>query len=178
MSLRELTKEAHMNAERTAFVSEMMSGEIDKEKYATFLYNLAKQYQILEQVASGLGIFVELPGLQRYEMIWQDFLELWPQGKIFPESLPVTQEYKSYILKEIQTSHDRVMAHVYTRHMGDMSGGQMLKKKVPGEGRMYNFNFEIPQMKEKLRTKLHDGMADEANVCFNFAIKTFEQVNG
>jgi len=30
----------------------------------------------------------------------------------------------------------KVMAHVYVRHMGDLSGGQMIKKKIPGAGKM------------------------------------------
>ena len=29
------------------------------------------------------------------------------------------------------------MAHVYVLHMGDLSGGQMIARKAPGSGEMY-----------------------------------------
>ena len=36
----------------------------------------------------------------------------------------------------IREDVDKVMAHVYVRHMGDLSGGQMLKKKVSHSGKL------------------------------------------
>ena len=39
MSLKELTKDVHRDAERQTFVKVLMSGEIDPELYATFLAN-------------------------------------------------------------------------------------------------------------------------------------------
>ena len=61
---------------------------------------------------------------------------------------------------------------IYVRHMGDLSGGQIIKRFVPGSGQHYQFNEDVTELKEKVRAKLHDGLADEAKVCFNM-IKTF-----
>jgi hypothetical protein len=59
--------------------------------------------------------------------------------------------------------------------MGDMFGGAMLKKIVPGEGTMYDFENKNDLI-QKLRAKLDDSLADEANVVFDFAIKLFEDL--
>ena len=67
------------------------------------------------------------------------------------------------------------MAHIYVRHMGDLAGGQMIAKRVPGSGKFYQ--FENPdKLKELIRERIDDSLADEANVCFDFAIKTFQQL--
>ena len=50
-NLKELTWEHHKNAERQKFVKELMSGNILKERYATLLFNLHPQYNILETFA-------------------------------------------------------------------------------------------------------------------------------
>ena len=48
----------------------------------------------------------------------------------------------------IKDDADKLMAHVYVRHMGDLSGGQMIAKRVPGEGRMYKFDKGHDELKE------------------------------
>jgi heme oxygenase len=68
------------------------------------------------------------------------------------------------------------MAHVYVRHMGDLSGGQMIAKRVPGKGRMYQFDKGHDELKEMVRAKLDDSMADEAKLCFDFATKMFQEL--
>jgi heme oxygenase len=60
--------------------------------------------------------------------------------------------------------------------MGDLSGGQMIAKRVPGEGRMYMFDKGHDELKELVRAKLDDSMADEAKLCFDFATKMFVQL--
>ena len=39
LDIKELTLEQHKNAERQEFVKILMSGNIDKQLYATYLYN-------------------------------------------------------------------------------------------------------------------------------------------
>jgi len=58
---------------------------------------------------------------------------------------------------------------LYTWHMGDMFGGQMIKKIVPGPHR--NLEFEDARtLMTNIRAKLDDSMGDEANVAFDWAI--------
>ena len=68
------------------------------------------------------------------------------------------------------------MAHIYVRHMGDLSGGQMISKKVPGAGTMYQFEDNVSVLKDKIRARLNDSMADEAKIAFDFATKLFQQM--
>jgi len=107
--------------------------------------------------------------------ILEDFQELWKEDE--PPALSITAvNYGKYILS-IKDDVDKIMAHVYVRHMGDLSGGQMLAKCVPGSGRMYEFDCDIDELKSKVRSKLDDSMADEAKVCFNWATELFKELD-
>lgn len=73
-----------------------------------------------------------------------------------------------------------MFAHIYVRHMGDLSGGQMIKDRVPGSGKMYQFadmTHSIDEMKGLIRRRTKDSMADEANKAFEFSTKIFEELN-
>jgi len=175
MSLRELTAEKHHDAERTAFVKELLGGNITEERYATFLFNLHPIYHVLESFAMINGSMDGLDDLCRANSIYQDYLELWKDTKP-PELCPTVDRYLKYIKDELAPNPDRLFAHVYVRHMGDLAGGQMIAKRVPGSGTMYKFeNGE--ELKNKIRSKLNDTMGDEANVAFDFAISLMKDMN-
>jgi hypothetical protein len=70
---------------------------------------------------------------------------------------------------------DAIMAHLYVWHMGDLHGGQMIKSMLPNvPHRNLEFN-NISEVITKIRGKLHDGMAAEANVAFEWAIILMNQ---
>jgi heme oxygenase len=79
-------------------------------------------------------------------------------------------------MKEIMHDPDAVMAHIYVLHMGDLSGGQMIRRKVPGKTRMYDFDGDTTELKEKIRSKINDDMADEAKFVFDSATKLFKEL--
>lgn len=172
-NLKALTGEHHRNAERQAFVKEMFSGNISNERYATFLFNQHPQYNLLEALAQVHGIFDGMPELRRAPRIYEDYQNLATEE--LPVLLPVVKEYMDHLMS-IADDYDKIMAHVYVRHMGDLSGGQMIAKKVPGEGLMYQFDGDTAELKAKIRERLTDDMADEAKVCFDFATKMFQQM--
>ena len=78
--------------------------------------------------------------------------------------------------KEIMHDADAVMAHIYVLHMGDLSGGQMIRRKVPGKTRMYDFDGDTAELKEKIRSKIDDSMADEAKFVFESSTKLFKEL--
>ena len=175
MSLRELTAEKHHDAERSEFVKELLGGSITEERYATFLFNLHPIYHVLESFAMINGSMDGLDDLCRANSIYQDYLELWKDTKP-PELCPTVDQYLKYIKDELAPNPDRLSAHVYVRHIGDLAGGQMIAKRVPGSGTMYKFeNGE--ELKNKIRSKLNDTMGDEANVAFDFAISLMKDMN-
>jgi heme oxygenase len=54
--------------------------------------------------------------------------------------------------------------------MGDLHGGQMIKKVI--DAPHTNLDFEnIEELKTKIRLKLNDNLAEEANVAFDWAIR-------
>jgi heme oxygenase len=175
MSLKDLTHAAHKAAETKPFVKVLFSGKIDPKLYATFLKNQHPCYEILEVCAMPHGLMNDYPTIRRAPAILSDFMELWGDSQDAPYMCPVVNEYIQYILS-IKDDPKKLLAHLYVRHFGDLSGGQMIAKRVPGSGKMYQFDGDPEAIKNILRAKLDDSLADEAVVCFEFAGKLFEQM--
>ena len=109
-NLKELTKEQHGNAERQAFVTVLMSGNINPDFYATYLFNQHKKYDVLEEMASTAGLLDDLPGIRRATNIEEDFLDLWTDD-ILPIIVDSTEEYISH-MKTIEHDTTSIMAHL------------------------------------------------------------------
>jgi heme oxygenase len=174
MSLKELTAESHRLVETKPFVKVLFSGEINPMLYATYLYNQYQVYDMLETHALMAGLLKDLQGIQRAARIHEDFYELWPKGDAPPSEFPSTTAYKQY-LAQICDEPEKLIAHMYVRHMGDLFGGQMIAKKVPGNGNYYKFE-NADDLKTTIRSKLDDSMAEEAMVCFSFASALFDEL--
>ncbi len=170
--LKELTWENHQNAERTAFARKLMNG-ITPEQYHTYLYNQFIIYGSLESLAD----LEDIEDIRRAKRISIDLKELeYEYGfKRTKDKLkPSAVDYINYLPT---LDNDELMAHVYVRHFGDMYGGQMIKKRIPfTKGAMYDFD-NVEDLKTKVRTMLDDEMAEEANICFKYATKLFEELN-
>jgi heme oxygenase len=69
-----------------------------------------------------------------------------------------------------------MLAHIYVRHMGDMFGGQMLAKLLPGSNRMFQFE-NLPQLIANVRQKLDVSLAEESNVAFTHNINMLKDYN-
>jgi heme oxygenase len=175
MSLKELTHEQHRRAETRPFVKVLFKGDVHPKLYATYLKNQHLAYEVLEVCAMPHGLLSNFPEIRRAPAILEDFLELWGDDTAHPKIMPVVDEYIKYILS-IQNDPKKLLAHIYVRHMGDLSGGQMIAKRVPGSGKYYQFGDEPEKIKDAIRAKLDDSLADEAKVCFDFAAKLFEQL--
>ena len=173
-NLKDLTWEHHKDAERQEFVKVLMSGNINPKLYATYLWNQHKKYDLLEAMAGAAGLLNDLPDIRRKMKIEQDFLELWSDDT----PPPITKSTHEYIMhmRDIMHDSDALMAHVYVLHMGDLSGGQMIKKKAPGSGNMYEFDTDKAELKEKIRAKTNDEMADEAKFCFSSSTNLFKEL--
>lgn len=173
-NLKDLTWEHHQNAERQDFVKVLMSGKINPEFYATYLWNQHKKYDLLEALAGASGLLDDLPDVRRKLRIEQDFLELWKKDNP-PTIVPSTNEYIRR-MKTLIGDHDSLMAHIYVLHMGDLSGGQMIARKVPGSGNMYKFDTDKDALKTAIRAKTNDDMANEAKFVFESATKLFQEL--
>ena len=173
--IKELTWEHHQNAERQQFAQLMISGEIDPELYATYLWNQHKKYDLLEAMATIHGLFDDVPEVKRKQRIEADFFELWPHDDKRPVLCKSTGEYIEH-MRECMQDPQRLLAHMYVFYMGDLSGGQMIKRKIPGSGTMYEFDGDVKDLKEKIRAKIDDSMAEEAKWVFDSATKLFQEL--
>jgi hypothetical protein len=90
MSLRDLTHDAHKNAETQPFVKVLFSGKINPKLYATFLKNQHPCYEILEVCAMPHQLLHGLPDIRRAPAILSDFQELWTEADGDPQMLPTT----------------------------------------------------------------------------------------
>jgi len=170
-NLRSLTQRMHDAAENQPFAQQLIAGETSAKKYAIYLFNQHPQYNLLEQLAVTHGLIETriAPKIQA------DYRELWAEYEPEqPPLLPVVNEYMAHLMSIKDNAH-KLMSHVYVRHMGDLSGGQVIAKNVPGSGTMYKFE-NAKALKESIRAKCDDSMAEEANLCFDFATKLFEQM--
>jgi len=180
IDIRELVWEEHKNAERQEFVKILMSGEINPELYAIYLYNQLQCYSVLEKYAIHNGLFRQTPGLQRAENIHRDFSKLWTKSDK-PEITQSTKEYIEHI-ETIKDDPEKLYAHIYVRHLGDLSGGQMIKKKVPVK-RYYDFGANGQEWKRIVKEIINDylgtyekNVVPEAKLCFNYATRLFKEM--
>jgi len=169
--LRDLIKENHDKAEKHRFVVLLLSGKMPENIYSDFLYNQHAVYKTLEAVAESKGLLNGLSGIERNKKIQYDFENL---GNHKNTLYPSTQKYIQYITTRNLTDH-QILAHFYVRHMGDLYGGQMIKRVVPGTSTMYEFENR-KELIDALRSKLDDSMATEANHCFDYAIELFSEL--
>jgi heme oxygenase len=175
MSLRELTSEKHKDAERQEFVKILLSGKIHPDFYAAFLANQYHIYYQLEAMSNLYDQLKGLPDIKRARSIIADFNEIWSDAEKRPPIVPVVNEYSRYLTELSKTDPSKLFAHIYVRHMGDLAGGQMIAKKVPGTGKFYKFE-DAEKLKIAIRERLTDDLGEEANVCFDFAIRLFKEI--
>jgi len=181
--ITELVWEYHKNAERQQFVQLLMSGEIDEKLYATYLYNQLACYSKLEQYCLESSLFIDTRNLPRAPHIYYDYKHLWQDVEKPPE---LTESTKAYVehLETIRGENEKLYAHVYVRHLGDLSGGQMIKRKTPGPNRYYVFKHNEAKeykriVKERVESYLNlyeINVLPEAIFCFESATNLFKEM--
>ena len=168
--LRDLVKEVHTEAENSPFAQLLMSGDISKEQYAHYLYQQEPMYLALEKRADELDLLKDIPNIKRGLKITADFLNLEIADPF--ELFQSTKEYCTYVSK---ISQQQCWAHIYVRHFGDMYGGNMIRKLVPGSATMYEFE-DKGKLITYVRDKLTKDMESEAKQVFKYAITLFKEL--
>ena len=179
MSLKEITWDLHKEAETSQFVKKIFKGEATKDEYATYLYNLLAIYDPIEFSCKRQGMFNNLPGIERLNKLYQDFLEL-DEGKMY-RLVPSVVEYHDYLVKlanDPMRCH-LIKAHLYVRHMGDLNGGQVFKRIVApySQGKFYDFD-NPEELKVKIKEELTDDLGPEARTAFIYAIRMMKELGG
>jgi heme oxygenase len=177
MSLKEITSDLHHEAEITKFAKMLLSGKIEKADYRNYLYNMMAVYDPIEWYNKRQGAFINMHDLPRLKAIYEDFTELDECDYYY--LTPATLEYQAYLHKlgnDPERKH-LIRAHLYVRHMGDLFGGQIIKKQVAhiSKGKFYDFE-NADEMKMSIRQILTDDLGDEARVAFEYAIRMMKDL--
>jgi heme oxygenase len=171
MSLKELTKDNHIRAEKTAFMQMVINGTLPMDIWKDFVYQKYCIYDILENLADKINLLEGLDDIKRAGYLLEDAREMY--NNRLPSANYITVKYIKYLIS-INNDAKKLMAHVYTWHMGDLFGGQMIKRLIKAPHRGLDFD-NADLLKINVRAKLNDTMAEEANIAFNWAIKLMEQ---
>jgi heme oxygenase len=172
--LREYTNEKHRQAEDTPFVQYMLHGSITPEDYAEYLQQMEHVYSNIEYFAELSGLTQDMPDLKRAEYMREDLKELGCTTTT--DMLPSIARWRQRIVDLYHgDKKDQIMAHIYVRHMGDMYGGKVIAKRVPGSGKCYEF-VDRPALIKVLDSKLSMDILDEALLAFDLAIDFFNEL--
>nr|WP_225224499.1 biliverdin-producing heme oxygenase [Cellulomonas sp. JH27-2] len=154
VALREGTRAEHETAERSGFVEQLMGGRLDRSAYAALAVQQHAFYTALEQAgarlkAAGLDSALVFDELTRVPAIEADLQFLL--GPDWREQLVVLPATRAYVAR-LEACQDDVAlyaAHAYTRYLGDLSGGQIIKRMMQ---RHYGFEqdgisfYDFPQI--------------------------------
>ncbi len=146
-ALRHETSALHAEVERTGVMRELLCGRIERASYCSLLRNLHEVYATLESAlrshaAHPLIAPIVFPKLFRGDALAADLNEL--HGARWKDELVLTPATRNYAarLREIESLRPELLVpHSYVRYLGDLSGGQILKRLVarifgltPGQG--------------------------------------------
>lgn len=172
MSLKELTADKHAEAETTPFMKAVFAGAMPKDVWTDYTYQKHSWYEVIEKRAEELGLLDNIQGIKRADLIMEDFRAMINYDGTIYKLSQTGQDYCKYI-SELDSAK-KVLAHLYTWHMGDMFGGQMIKKIVDAPSKHLEFE-NTKELVTTVRSMLTDDMADEANKAFEWAIKLLRE---
>ncbi|MDJ0801180.1 MAG: heme oxygenase (biliverdin-producing) [Calothrix sp. MO_167.B12] len=200
--LRVGTKKAHTMAENVGFVKCFLKGVVEKNSYRKLVANLYFVYSAMEE---------EMEKLQNHPIVSQiNFKELYRKhsleqdlsyyyGANWREQIKLSPAGEAYVqrIRELSEQEPELLvAHSYTRYLGDLSGGQILKgiaqtamNLEDGGTAFYEFAdiSDEKAFKNKYRQTLDelplddstgDRIVDEANDAFGMNMKMFQELEG
>jgi heme oxygenase len=202
--LREGTKKAHTMAENVGFVKCFLKGVVEKTSYRKLVANLYFVYSAMEEEMERhqqhpILSKIYFQQLNRQRSLEQDLKYYF--GSQWREQVTLSPAGEAYVkrIREVSNSDtpELLIAHLYTRYLGDLSGGQILKgiaqrgmNLSDGEGTAFYEFKEIPdekQFKATYRQRLDElpideasanRIVDEANAAFGMNMKLFQELEG
>lgn len=200
--LREGTTKSHSMAENVSFVKSFLGGVVDKRSYRKLVANLFFIYSAIEEELERnkdhkVVKYIYFPQLYRKNSLVEDLTYYY--GHNWSECIESSAATKIYIERIHQIGYNNpelLIAHSYTRYIGDLSGGQILKNiaknamQLPNNSgtAFYDFNMIEDEkiFKDQYRNSLNniplnsleiEQIISEANIAFNLNMKIFQELN-
>jgi heme oxygenase len=146
------TKTLHLEAERSGIIRELLRGSASRDGYILLMRNLLPAYREMElgladhRGTPGIGVLTDYR-LDRAPAIESDLAALC--GETWSQDIPLLPAGDAYArrIKEAARGRGaRLIAHAYTRYLGDLSGGLILQRLLarslqlrPAELSFYDF---------------------------------------
>ena len=208
-ALKTGTARAHEAAESVHFVKNFIRGKIDRQLYALLVAQLFHVYRRLEDAldvhAPVHFAAVHFPSELNRTQALQEDVDFWHSDLkegVEPPVSPASQDYIDRINYLEATNPLLLLAHAYTRYLGDLSGGKILARVArralrldksengrAGEGlRFYDFDKiqSFKKFKDLYRQSLNElalhqkqveAIVQEANVAFLMQCKFVERLS-
>jgi heme oxygenase len=200
--LREGTKKSHSMAENVGFVKCFLKGVVEKTSYRKLVANLYFVYSAMEEEMDRLQQHpviskIYFPELHRKHALEQDLYFYY--GANWRKEIqlsPAGQAYVARIHEIAETAPELLVAHSYTRYLGDLSGGQILKNIAQramnlSEGGTAFYEFHTIDDEKAFKNRYRQAMnelpidqataeriVDEANAAFGMNMKMFSELEG
>ncbi len=190
-------------AENVGFVKCFLKGVVEKTSYRKLVANLYFVYSAMEEEMEKhrehpVLSKIYFPELNRKQSLEQDLYYFY--GANWREQVAPSSAAQAYVqrIREISaTAPELLVAQSYTRYLGDLSGGQILKgiaqrgmNLTDGEGSAFYEFPEIPDekaFKNNYRQAMNElpideatanRIVDEANAAFGMNMKMFMELEG
>ncbi|KAJ8345116.1 hypothetical protein SKAU_G00293090 [Synaphobranchus kaupii] len=200
--IKAVTKDSHVRAENTELMLSYQRGHITLPQYKLLLCSLYEIYRALEKELDrnsshpGVAPIYFPQELARLETLERDLEFLL--GKNWRERIAVPAATHRYTQRLRQISKENpifLLAHAYTRYLGDLSGGQVLGRitqkslGLSGEEGLSFFSFpgvtSPNRFKQLYRSRMNsvelteeerEGVLQEAVRAFEFNIQVFDDL--
>jgi len=201
--IKQGTKESHSAAENTKFVASFLRGVLDPQEYRKLIANFYFVYSAMEEEVEALKDHpvvgkINLPELPRKESLKEDLSYYYgPSWETEIKQSEACVKYVNRIREIAKDDPNLLVGHHYTRYLGDLSGGQILRgiaenslKPEKGKGLSFYDFSEISDSKnyKKVYRQLLDGLdvaqddvdliIREANYAFKLNMYMFEELEG
>lgn len=201
--LKEGTKKSHTMAENVGFVKCFLKGVVEKNSYRNLVANLYFVYSAMEEEMAKhtehpILSQIYFPELNRKASLEEDLQYYF--GNNWRETVSPSPAGEAYVkrIREVSAqSPELLVAHSYTRYLGDLSGGQILKgiaqramNLEDGAGTSFYEFEEISDekaFKNTYRQALNelpidqvtaDNIVEEANDAFGLNMNMFKELEG
>ncbi|KAM3578339.1 hypothetical protein VKS41_009240 [Umbelopsis sp. WA50703] len=204
-AMREGTKAVHRAAENSVFTKRFLRGQINLEEYGRYINSLYFIYTSMETLLEKhknhptVELIYFPVEVNRREALLEDMEYYYGKPQvaklISPDTItPAVKNYIEAMEAACEKNPALLIAHSYSRYLGDLSGGQILAKRLKthifhlsekdaewdSKDGLHFYHFEnigiVPEFKDMYRERLNAARvdADTRDLVVAEAVKSFE----